>query len=177
MHKTTAFRYGWGNPRYINVVQELSVTLLFVSRHTFLAAGTSILGLPYQWLFGLHDTHEIMPFLFLCNISSESTCPLCLCMSFMSSFFLLRRSVCTRACKTSSRGLRRPKSIAFRVALGARHRERCLEITTGSRLLGQVISSCVIKNFKFDSLNFQGIHIEQDKFSRLFELWYSDQSY
>ena len=65
----------------------------------------------------------------------------------------------------------------FRLALGARHRERGLEITNNSRLLGRVTSSCVIKNFKFDSLNFQGIHIEQDDFSRLFEFWYSDQSY
>ena len=174
MHKTTASRYGWGNPRCIDIVHGPSVTLPFVSRRFFLAAGTSVLGLPFQRLFALHDPHEIMPLSFLCNVSSESTYPLCLsCLHFSCCGSL----VCARACESSSRGLRRPKIVAFRLALGARHRERGLEITNNSRLLGRVISSCVIKNFKFDSLNFQGVHIEQDDFSRFFELWYSDQSY
>ena len=40
-----------------------------------------------------------------------------------------------------------------------------------------MILLCVVKDFKFDRFNFQGIHVEQNDFSCLFEFWYSDQSY
>ena len=58
--------------------------------------------------------------------------------SFISPFFLLWRSLCARACKSSSQGLRRLLTVAFSLALGARHRERGLGIRNHSRSLRQV---------------------------------------
>ena len=110
------------------------MTLLFISIHFFLTAGTSLLGPPYQGPFAALDPHETMPFPFLFNISSESTC----ITSFISPFFLLWRSLCARACKSSSRGLRRLSIVAFSLALGARHLERGLEITDNNRSLRRV---------------------------------------
>ena len=169
----TVFRYGWETPRRFDIVHEPSVTVKYVSRHCFLAVGTSILGLPHQRLFALRNPHELIPFSVLCNISSESTCPLRpLRHRFPYAEVCLHKGV-----QVIEPRLAEAMVVAFGPALGPRHRERGLEITNNCRLIGREISSQVIKDFKFDSLNFQGIHIEQDDFSRLFELWYSDQSY
>ena len=92
-------------------------------------------------------------------------------MYFLSSFPVLQKAVCAEASKFRAQACGGQTLSHYGLIMKGPGEP------IGKNMGVRIISSRVIENFKFDGLNFQGVHIEQHHFSGLFEFWYSNQSY